>query len=314
MNIRDLEYLVALDTYRHFGNAAKHCFVSQPTLSGQIKKLEDELGVTLIERGGTRAVVFTEAGRAVLEHAGSILKESRKILEIAEGFRNPMAGTIQLAAIPTVGPYLLPLALGALRKAFPELGFVLFEMPTLKIVAALRAGDIDAGLLALPLARDGLAEMPLFEESFSLALPKHHPHAAKPYVAKRWLKDERLLLLEEGHCFRHQALEVCHSYDATENREFRGSGLETLRYMVQMGEGVTLVPRLAEVLWQKTASGTPMVFVPFKNPVPVRQIGFLYRQGSVRIDCFTKIGEIIAEAAAPHLDGQKGRRAVIPVE
>jgi LysR family hydrogen peroxide-inducible transcriptional activator len=314
MNIRDLEYLTALDKYRHFGKAARHSYVSQPTLSGQIKKLEEELGVVLIERGKRRAVVFTEAGRAILQRAKAVLEETQKIYEIAQRYKKPLAGTLKLAAIPTVGPYVLPLVHHPLREAFKDLRFVLSEMTTEQIIAALRNGDIDVGLMALPLSRDGLAELPLFEESFSLALPGEHPHAGQKQVSKSRLGDQKLLLLEEGHCFRHQALAVCNSYNTPVHQEYRGSGLETLRYMVQMGEGATLVPKLAEQSWRKTAGDTPLTFVPFTDPEPVRQVGFLFRQGSVRLECFSKVGEVIIQTVAPLLGRTNENRAIIPVE
>ncbi len=314
MNLRDLEYLVALDRFRHFGKAAKHCFVSQPTLSGQLMKLEEELGVQLIERGRRRAVVFTEAGNAILERARVILAESQKIVTLAESFRSPLSGTLKLAAIPTVGPYLLPLVLDPLREALPDLTFELFELTTAEIVDALFEGRIDAGLLALPLERGGLVEMPLFEESFSLALPGKHPHGTKKHVSESWLDKEKLLLLEEGHCFRHQALQVCNAYNADADREYRASSLETLRYMVQMGEGLTLVPELTMKMWEETSGTRTLSFVPFRNPAPVRQVGLLYRSGSVRTECFARIGDVVTQVAGRRLAPRRGKREVIPVE
>ncbi len=282
MNLRDLEYLVALDKLRHFGKAAAACYVSQPTLSGQIKKLEEELGAPLLERGGGRTVVFTEAGREILGRAKSILQEAKRIEEIAASRRDPFAGPLSLAAIPTVGPYVLPLVLGTLRKSLPNLRFVLHEMQTDPIVDALIEGRIDAGLAALPLDREGIDELPLFEESFSLALSVSHPKAERKSVTEALLRDEKVLLLEEGHCFRHQALAVCNTFGAAEDRAFRGTSLETLRYMVVLGEGVTLVPELAEHLWREANETESLAFVPFKAPIPVRQVGLLYRMSSVR--------------------------------
>ena len=314
MNLRDLEYLVALDKLRHFGRAAASCFVSQPTLSGQIKKLEEELGISLLERGGSRAVVFTEAGREILARAKIILGEAKRIEEIAASRRDPFAGAFSLAAIPTVGPYVLPLVLRALRDALPKLRFVLHEMQTERIVEALHAGQIDAGLLALPLEREGLTELDLFEESFSLALSTAHPKAGRSVVSEALLKNENVLLLEEGHCFRHQALSVCNTFGASESREFRGTSLETLRYMVGLGEGVTLVPELAERWWRNTEDAPSISFVPFGPPQPVRQVGLLYRRGSARKDCLTRVGEIIAQTVTPHLSKRAGARTVISVE
>lgn len=313
MNLRDLEYLVALDKFRHFGKAAAGCFVSQPTLSGQIKKLEEELGVSLLERGGGRTVVFTEAGRQILARANVILQETQKIEEIAKARRDPFSGTLTLAAIPTVGPYILPSLLGALRDTFPNLRFVLHEMQTESIVDALLSGEIDLGLAALPLERDGLVELPLYDESFAVALPAGHPKARRKSVTEALLRDEKILLLEEGHCFRHQALAVCKTFGAVEDRVFRGTGLETLRYMVALGEGITLVPKLAEKRWRQTTENESIAFVPFQPPIPVRRVGLLFRSGTPRRECFVRVGEVIAATAAPHLQERPVAKTLIPV-
>ena len=294
MNLRDLGYLLALDKYRHFRKAAHHSYVSQPTLSGQIKKLETELGVILIERG-YRKVVFTEVGKKVLEHARRVLDETQKITTLAKHYKDPSKGELHLALIPTVGPYLLPLITASLKRAFPELNLVLYEYQTGKILEALRAGNIDAGVLALPLKQDGLEEIPCYREPFALAVPKGHSLSREKSVDADGLQDEPVFLLEEGHCFRDQALKVCEKLGVSEKRGYRATSLETLRYMVGMGEGVTMAPRLVEHQWKQSQS-PPLVFLPFKPPVPSREVGLIFRKGSVRRDVFQKISVILKES------------------
>src|SRR5690606_35920919 len=235
VNLRDLRYLVALAEHRHFGRAAEASFVSQPTLSTQIRKLEEELGVALFERA-PRKVMLTPVGREIVERARKVLADVDQLAEIARRSQDPEAGTVRLGLFPTLGPYLLPHVLPGLRERFPRLEFLLVEDKTDALLERLRDGRLDAAVLALPLADEQLHAEPLFDEPFVLATPAGHPLAGRGPLAVDDLDEERLLLLEEGHCLREQALDVCRLAGAGE-RDFRATSLETLRQMVAAGVG-----------------------------------------------------------------------------
>ncbi|KZC34119.1 transcriptional regulator, partial [Rhodanobacter sp. FW510-R12] len=242
MNLRDLQYLVALAEHRHFGRAAEACFVSQPTLSTQIKKLEDELGVSLVERT-PRKVLLTEVGRDIATRARDVLNEIEQIRGVARRTLDPESGTVRLGIFPTLGPYLLPHALPLVREAFPRLELLLVEEKTEVVLRMLREGKLDAGILALPLHEDSLHSEFLFEEPFLLAVSDAHPLAQHQGQLKLGdLSSQNLLLLEDGHCLRDQALEVCHLTGAGEHSGFRATSLETLRQMVAANVGITLLP------------------------------------------------------------------------
>ena len=244
MNLRDLRYLVALADERHFGRAAERCFVSQPTLSAQVRKLEEYLGVPLVERQ-PRRVTLTSAGEKIVERARRLLLEADAIVELAKTDRDPLSGAIRIALIPTVGPYLLPHVARRLRKDLPRLKLMLYEFQTAPLLEKLRAGEIDMGILALPVPLDGLDAEPLYDEPFTLAVPAGHKLADHERVKVDDLKGETLLLLEDGHCLRDQALEVCSRIRVHEDQDYRATSLETLRQMVAAGHGVTLLPQLA---------------------------------------------------------------------
>ncbi len=246
MNLRDLRYLVALADERHFGRAAERCHVSQPTLSAQLRKLEDYLGVPLIERQ-PRRVSMTETGEKVVARARRLLQETDAIVELCRADRDPLAGELRLALIPTVGPYLLPRVITRLKRALPRLKLLLYEYQTAQLLEKLRDGDIDLGILALPLPTDGLESRPLYEEPFVLAAPDSHRLAKRDKVRVDDLKNETLLLLEDGHCLRDQALEVCSRIRVNEEEDYRATSLETLRQMVAAGHGITLLPHLATI-------------------------------------------------------------------
>jgi LysR family transcriptional regulator, hydrogen peroxide-inducible genes activator len=279
MNLRDLRYLVALADERHFGRAADRCYVSQPTLSAQIRKLEEYLGVALVERQ-PRRVTLTHAGEKVVERARRLLLEADAIVELAKTDRDPLAGSLKLALIPTVGPYLLPHVVRRLRKELPRLKLMLYEYQTGPLLEKLRAGEIDMGILALPVPADGLESEPLYEEPFMLAVPAGHRLAEQERVKVDDLKGETLLLLEDGHCLRDQALEVCSRIRVNEEQDYRATSLETLRQMVAAGHGITLLPELA--------AATPVGPVrslrikPFSKPAPARTIGAVWRKSTTR--------------------------------
>jgi LysR family transcriptional regulator, hydrogen peroxide-inducible genes activator len=291
MNLRDLRYLVALADTRHFGKAAERSFVSQPTLSAQIKKLENYLGVQLIERQ-PRRVTLTETGARILPIARRILQDSDEIVSLARNEYDPLSGKINVALIPTIGPYLLPLVTRRLRKQLPRLKLMLYEHQTQPLLERLRAGDIDLGVLALPVPLDGLEARELYDEPFSVALPNGNPLAKKNTIKLDDLSGETLLLLEDGHCLRDQALDVCSRIDVKESEDYRATSLETLRQMVAAGLGVTLLPELATR--GPFGSGHGLTMKPFAKPVPSRTVGAVWRKSSSRTEALNAVCDVIS--------------------
>ena len=287
MNLRDLEYLVSLADHRHFGRAAEACFVSQPTLSTQLKKLEAELGVPLVERN-PRNVLLTPAGERVVAKARALLAEADDIVAIARQAQDPEAGELRLGLFPTLAPYLLPHVVPDLHQRFPRLDLLLVEEKTEEVLRQLRDGRLDAGVLALPVPDAALHVEPLFSEDFVLAVPAGHPLAAEDGpVPASVLADEPVLLLEEGHCLREQALSVCRLAGGSERDGFRATSLETLRQMVSAGVGITLLPTLATM---PPVPPSPDVRLrPCTDPVPRRELAMLWRPSSVRADLLQSV-------------------------
>jgi LysR family hydrogen peroxide-inducible transcriptional activator len=274
ITLTELRYVVAVADTGHFGRAAAECHVSQPTLSTQIKKLEDMLGVRLFERAAKR-VRLTAAGERIVERARVILEEIRAIGDVARGQREPLAGPFRLGVIPTVGPYFLPWLLPPLQAAYPRLRLVLQESITATLLDDLAQHRLDAALLALPVTAPGLASEPLFDEPFWVLLPATHALAARKRLRQSDLTGECVLLLTEGHCLRDQALEICGSGRTPHDDAFRATSLETLRHMVAAGLGCTLLPALAV----PTLSGAGITAArPFQQPVPHRRIGLVWRR------------------------------------
>ena len=294
-SLRDLEYLVLLDEERHFRRAAERGFVSQPTLSGQLKKLEEQLGVVLVERS-SRQVTMTEAGRAVAAQARRVLAEAKAIRDVAQTFQDPLAGELHLGIIPTVAPYLLPLCMPLLHKRHPQLRLMLHEQQTAVALEQLGDATLDLLLLALPVDTGEFAELDLFTEPFLLAAPASEPLADKKQAKLADLQGHAVLLLEEGHCLRGQALDVCVTAGANEYAGFHATSLETLRHMVGEGIGITLIPELA--VPQQRNENDPIRYLPFAAPPPSRRIGLLWRKGSYRETAFRAIAATIADAVA----------------
>ncbi|MES2857787.1 MAG: DNA-binding transcriptional regulator OxyR [Pseudomonadota bacterium] len=284
MNLRDLRYLIALADLRHFGKAADACFVSQPTLSTQIRKLEEELGVSLVERA-PRKLMLTAAGQDVVLRARRIVAEVEQMKESARRSRDPEAGALRLGVFPTLGPYLLPHVVPQLRVRFPQLELLLVEEKSDVLLARLREGKLDATLLALPLHDDQLHAELLFEEPFVVAAPREHAFASRASLTMAELADETLLLLEDGHCLRDQALDVCRLSGAHERTGFRATSLETLRQMVAAGVGVTLLPALS--VHAPIVQPDNIRLVPFAEPAPSRQIALVWRKSSA-LDAFLR--------------------------
>ncbi len=289
MNIRDLEYLVALEKHRHFRKAAEAVYVSQPTLSGQLKKLERYLGVQLVERGRRQQVLFTPVGEQIVQRARQLLSVASEIEQLAKLQQDPMRGELKMSLIPTLAPYLLPYILPVIKSHYPSLELLLYEHQTARLLKQLENGEIELGVLALPIHHDQLISLPLFSEPFYLVVPVEHPLAGRPFVTDADLKNETLLLLDDGHCFRDQALEICYTAGAREKHNFRGTSLETLRQMTLAGSGVTLLPELA------IRQDSQVVNIPFQAPQPAREVGLIFRKGSPRQQTFEQLASLLRD-------------------
>lgn len=277
MNLRDLRYLVTLAELLHFGRAADACHVSQPTLSTQIRKLEEELGVALVERA-PRHVMLTAAGQDIATRARRVLAEVEQMRETARRTSDPEAGSVRLGVFPTLGPYLLPHVVPRIRARFPRLELLLVEEKTEVVLHMLRDGKLDAAVLAMPLHEDWLETEFLFEEPFLLAVPEGHPLSSHRDLRLSELSNQHLLLLEEGHCLRDQALEVCSLAGAGEKDGFRATSLETLRQMVAAGVGVTLLPMLA--VKPPVSPSDNIRLLAFRDPPPSRRMALVWRKSS----------------------------------
>lgn len=295
MNIRDLEYLVALSEHRHFRRAADSCHVSQPTLSGQIRKLEDELGVMLLERT-SRKVLFTQAGLLLVDQARTVLREVKVLKEMASQQGEAMSGPLHIGLIPTVAPYLLPQIIPTLHHTFPKLEMYLHEAQTQQLLAQLDSGKLDCAILALVKETEAFIEVPLFDEPMKLAVYNGHPLASKDKIAMSELSGEHLLMLEDGHCLRDQAMGFCFQAGADEDTHFRATSLETLRNMVAAGSGITLLPALA-VPPERERDG--ICYLQCYKPEPKRTIALVYRPGSPLRARYEQLAEVIRE----HMQG-----------
>ena len=303
MNLRDLQYLVALAETRHFGRAAERCHVSQPTLSAQLRKLEEFLGVTLIERR-PRQIALTAAGEAIVARARRMLQDADDIRALARASQDPLAGRLKIGLIPTLGPYLLPLVVPRLQQELPQLQLMLHEYQTRPLVERISDGELDLGILALPVDTGPLETRPLFNEEFMVAMPDKHRLAKRRRMSLADLEDEKLLLLEDGHCLREHALTVCGNV-GTQEQDFRATSLETLRQMVAAGLGITLLPRLAAEGPFGAAPG--LAVRPFAPPPPARVIGAAWRRSTTRGAAIAAVCEVIVDRCRRY--GPVGRAA-----
>jgi LysR family hydrogen peroxide-inducible transcriptional activator len=292
MNLRDLKYIVAVAECRHFGRAATRCFVSQPTLSGQVKKLEDHLGVTIFERTN-RSVELTPIGTTIVERARLAIEQAEAIEQLARDHQDPLAGPLRIGAIPTLSPYLMPLILVPLRRLFPQMRLVLSEEITDSLMGRLHRYEIDAALLATPIKDPDLTSIPLFDEPFWLAHPRKHPLYEKDEISAKDLEAIDLLLLAEGHCLTHQVMEVCHMAERAQTGELadlRAASLETLLQLVGAGFGCTLVPALAIRGGWMTDSG--IIARRLDLPDAGRRISLVFRRSFPRrraLDAFAGV-------------------------
>ncbi len=303
-SIRQLEYAVALADALHFGRAARACAITQPALSAQIRALEDLLEVRLFERS-RRAVRVTRTGTAVIARARELLRSVDELVETGRGGREPLCGALHLGVIPTVAPYLLPRWLPRVRAAWPRLRLFLHEDRTASLLAGLADGRLDLLLLALPVQRPGVEELPIFEEPFLLAVPRGHPLArGRAGVSESALVQEPVLLLDDGHCLRDQALAVCEQAGARESETVRAASLNTLVQMVAGGLGVTLLPASAV---ETEVRGRAVEVRRFRVPAPGRSIGLAWRSSSPRGEEFRTLGAFLRGLARPRRNARSRR-------
>jgi LysR family hydrogen peroxide-inducible transcriptional activator len=300
MTLTELRYIVAVAREHHFGRAAEACFVSQPTLSVSIKKLEEELDVKIFERGANEVTV-TPLGEEIVRQAQSVIEQAAAIKEIAKRGKDPVSGPLRLGVIYTIGPYLLPDLVRKAIELVPQMPLMLQENFTVKLLEMLRTGELDCAILAEPFPDVGLAVAPLYDEPFMVAVPKNHPLAKSESISAESLKQETMLLLGTGHCFRDHVLEVCPEYarfssDAEGIRKsFEGSSLETIKYMVASGMGITVVPQLAVAM----DASPQVVYVPFSGSVPTRRVVLVWRRTFTRYEAVAALRNAIYACELP---------------
>ena len=300
MTLTELRYIVAVARERHFGRAAEACFVSQPTLSVAIKKLEEELDLKIFERGGSEVSV-TLLGDEIVRQAQSVLDQAGAIKEIAKRGKDPLAGALRLGIIYTIGPYLLPELVKHTIELYPQMPLMLQENFTVKLLEMLRTGELDCAIMAEPFPDAGLATAQLYDEPFVVALPAAHPLAAREAISAEELKRETMLLLGTGHCFRDHVLEVCPEFARFSSdaegirRSFEGSSLETIKYMVASGMGVTVVPQLSV-----PDDAQPHIkYIPFAKPAPTRRVVLVWRRTFTRYEAIAALRNAIYACALP---------------
>jgi LysR family hydrogen peroxide-inducible transcriptional activator len=292
IRVKVLEYLVAVAEHKHFGHAAKACFVSQPTLSGQIMKLEETLSLQLIERH-RHNIMLTPAGEKLVQQARNIINATQSFEDAAKELLDPFSGDLHLGLIPTLAPYVLPVIMEALNRSFPKINFYLYENKTKNLLTDLNNGKLD--LLILPWLNDmkNVERYDLFAEPLLLTTPINHPLANKKQLTLDDLNKQQILTLEDGHCLRDQALGYCFAAGANEDNRFKATSLETLRHMVANGLGITLLPKLA-TLADNTAKN--IRYISFQEPQPVRQISLVIRPNYSRMVCVRGIVQAVRSA------------------
>jgi LysR family transcriptional regulator, hydrogen peroxide-inducible genes activator len=307
MTLTELKYIVAVARERHFGRAAEACFVSQPTLSVAIKKLEDELNVQIFERG-TSEVSVTPIGEQIVTQAQRVLEQTLAIKEIAKQGKDPLVGPLRLGVIYTIGPYLLPTLVKQMIKRVPQMPLMLQENYTLKLIELLKQGEIDVAIMALPFPETGLMQRPLYDEPFVVALPSGHAWENRQKIDADDLKQETMLLLGSGHCFRDHVLGVCpelmrfsQNADGIQ-KTFEGSSLETIRHMVASGVGITVLPRMSVHEVKPNAGGIDaglLSYVAFDEPVPDRRVVLAWRKSFTRMPAIDAICDAISACDLP---------------
>ena len=295
MTLTELRYIVAVAREKHFGRAAEACSVSQPTLSVSVKKLEEELDIRIFERGASEVSV-TPLGEEIVRQAQAVIEGAAEIKETAKRRKDPLSGPLRLGVIYTIGPYLLPDLVKQAIERVPQMPLMLQEHFTVKLLELLRTGELDCAIMAEPFPDTGLAIAPLYDEPFVVAVPATHPLAKRNAITAEELRQEKMLLLGTGHCFRDHVLEVCPEYAQFSSGEaegmrktFEGSSLETIKYMVAAGMGVTIVPQLSV----PADPQTHVVYVPFDTPAPTRRVVLAWRRSFTRYAAIAALRNVI---------------------
>ncbi len=292
MTFIQLEYITAVDTWRHFSIAAEHCFVTQPTLSMQIQKLEEELGVKIFDRS-KQPVVPTETGAEIIEQARKILSGKEQLMENLENKKGILKGELRIGIIPTLAPYLLPLFIQPFMKKYPSVKLVVHEMMTELIIARLREGKIDAGILVTPLQEAGITEFVLFYEELMAYVSKKNAIYEKTYVLPQDIDPNKLWLLEEGHCFRSQIVNLCELQKKSKEGssfDYEAGSIETLRRMVEMNDGITIIPELATL---DMPSRQTQLIRHFKKPSPMREVSLVVHRNFIKKNLIDMLREEI---------------------
>jgi LysR family hydrogen peroxide-inducible transcriptional activator len=294
MTLTELRYIVAVSQKNHFGKAAQACFVSQPTLSIAIKKLEEELGVRLFERSSKNEIRITEIGQRIIDQAYIVLQQAQTLNEIAQQGKDPLSGQFKLGVIYTIGPYLLPSLIPVLRKNVPNLKLIIEENFTANLFQSLKQGTLDAIIISYPFEEPGIETAPLYEEPFIVALPNNHAWKDRDAIPTEDLASQDLMLLGSGHCFRDQVIKACPncmSGNSELTRTLEGGSLETIRHMVAAGTGITVLPRSSIMHSQKKES---MIDIkPFKSPSPSRTVAIAWRKHYPRKEAIVTIRDTI---------------------
>ena len=294
MTLTELRYIVAVSQKNHFGRAAQACFVSQPTLSIAVKKLEQELGIRLFERSSKNEIRITEIGQQVIDQAYIVLQQAQMLSEIAQQGKDPLSGLFKLGVIYTIGPYLLPNLIPVLRKSVPNLKLIIEENFTANLFQSLKQGALDAIVISYPFEEPGIETAPLYEEPFIVALPNNHAWKDRDAIPTEDLASQDLMLLGSGHCFRDQVIKACPncmSGNSELTRTLEGGSLETIRHMVAAGTGITVLPRTSITPSQKNES--MIIIKPFKSPSPSRTVAIAWRKHYPRKEAIVTIRDTI---------------------
>ncbi len=311
MTFTQLEYILAVDTWRHFATAAEHCFVTQPTLSMQIQKLEEELDLKIFDRS-KQPVVPTETGMELIQQARAILASRNKLLETVQEKKGLLMGELRIGIIPTLAPYLLPLFVQSFTRKYPDVRLVVHEMMTELIIARLREGKIDAGILVTPLQEPGIQEHVLFYEEMMAYVSRKNAIYEKTYLLPQDIDPEKLWLLEEGHCFRSQIVNLCELQKISrENSHFdyEAGSIETLRRMVEMNDGITILPELATL---DMPAAQRQLIRQFKKPLPMREVSVVVHRNLVK----RRLSEVLRKEilqTIPEKIRKNKTRHVVPV-
>ena len=303
MTLTELRYIVAVARERHFGRAAEACFVSQPTLSVAIKKLEDELNIQIFERSGSELAI-TSLGQSIIHQAQKVLDEAQVIKHLAQHGQDPLSGPVRLGTIYTIAPYILPKLIARSREALPQMPLYLQENFTVKLLELLKQGDIDAAILADPFPQSGLEVLPLYDEGFMVAIPQGHPWEGLSMIQHDELKSQTTLLLGQGHCFRDQVLDICPDMQKNQNdsdlSSFEGSSLETIRQMVAGGIGISIMPMTSI---PEDGHSTGLIrYVRFADPIPKRRVVLAWRKSYARTKAMHALADAIKTSGIVGVD------------